>query len=260
MSTSQAFPADTPAIERKPTLDLARHFYTGAAALLLVLMVLGFQQFYLHGRAYPGRPLTPPIRTLVILHGIAMALWMVLFLVQPWLIAVRNRRAHMLLGKLGAALAVVMVILGFRLGVESARVNPPDMHLWGLTPKQFMAVPVISILTFAVLVAVGVWKRRRPAIHRPVMLLSVLAVMPAALDRIDAIKSLYEGTVWGTLFGPFFSTLVVGVLLVGAKWLLTRSLDRYFAIGFAALTAISIGIVQLAPTRAWDSIAGFLLR
>jgi len=42
----------------------ARLFYFGVAALLLVLMSLGFQQFYLHGKAYPNRELAPPIRTL----------------------------------------------------------------------------------------------------------------------------------------------------------------------------------------------------
>lgn len=228
--------------------------------MLLVLMFLGFQQFYLHGRAFPGRELTPPIRTLLILHGIGMTAWMLLFLVQALLIVAGNRRVHMMLGRVGAALAACIVILGLRVGIESARVNPPDMRLWGLAPKQFMAVPVISILIFAGFVFAGVWKRRRPEVHRPMMLLAVLAVIPAAIDRIDPIQSLYRGTVWGTIFGPFFSMLMVGLCFLVVKRLLTRSWDRWFAMGYAGLVVTSALTMQLATMSAWDHFASFLLR
>src|SRR5512143_1036283 len=203
MNSSQTLPFDNPQAKEPALPNRARLFYTGAAALLLILMVLGFQQFYLHGKAFPNRELTPPIRTLLILHGTAMSAWMLLFLAQPLLIVSGNRRVHMMLGRVGAVLAACIVFLSLRVGIEAARVNPPDMKLWGLVPKQFMAIPVISILIFAVFVIVGVWNRRRPEVHRPMMLLGVLAVVPAAVDRIDAIRSLYSGTVWGTIFGPF---------------------------------------------------------
>ena len=189
--------------------DRARFFYTGAAALLLVLMFFGFQQFYLHGRAFPIRPLAPPIRSLLIAHGVAMTSWVLLLLVQPLLIVNRNYRVHMLLGKIGAVLAACIFILGIRVGISAPKVAPPDLRLWNLPYKQFMAVPIISITIFAAFVAAGVWYRRRPEVHRPMMLLATLAAIPAALDRIDAISSLYRQTIWGTIFGPFFSALVI---------------------------------------------------
>jgi small basic protein len=260
MNSSQTLPFDKPQAKRDASPNRARFFYSGAAVLLLALMFFGFQRFYLLGKAYPGRELTPPIRTLIILHGIGMSAWMLLFLVQPLLIVAGNRRVHMLLGRFSAGLAAVIVFLGIHLGIESARVTPPDLRLWALLPKQFMAVPIISIVIFGVLVAIGVWKRRRPEVHRPMMLLAVLAVMTPAMDRIDVIKALYSGTVWGTIFGPFFSTLVVGLFLLGSKWLLTRSFDRWFAMGYAGLVVASALIMQLATTGAWDNFASFLLR
>jgi hypothetical protein len=166
----------------------------------------------------------------------------------------------MMLGRVGAVLAACIVFLGLRVGVEAARINPPDMKLWGLVPKQFMAIPVISILIFAVFVIAGVWNRRRPEVHRPMMLLGVLAVIPAAVDRIDAIRSLYSGTVWGTLFGPFLGSLLIGLLWLVVKWLLTRSWDRWYAMGYAGLVVASALIMRLATTIAWDHFASFLLR
>jgi hypothetical protein len=75
--------------------DQVRLLYAAAALLLFVLMLLGFQQFYLHGRAYPAYPLAPPIRMLLIAHGAAMTLWVVTFVVQSLLIVGRNSRLHM---------------------------------------------------------------------------------------------------------------------------------------------------------------------
>jgi hypothetical protein len=134
------------------------------------------------------------------------------------------------------------------------------MRIWGLTPKQFMAVPIIGISIFAGCVFVGVWNRRRPEAHRPIMLLATLAAMPAADSRIDFISILYHDTVWEKVFGPFFATLMVGVFLLITKWLVTRSLNRWFAMGYVGLVVSSALIMQLATTTAWDQFAIFLLR
>ena len=192
MNSTQALPSDMFQANRSVSPDRARLFYAGAAALLLVLMFLGFQQFYLHGRAFPNRPLMPAIRTLVITHGIAMSLWVILLLVQPLLVVNRKYRVHMALGKVGAVLAVFIFVLGFELPLEWARLDPSRMFVWSMTAKEFMAVPIISVLIFASFVATGILKRRRPEIHRPMMLLATLTVISAATDRIPAIISLFD--------------------------------------------------------------------
>lgn len=239
---------------------IERLLYAGAAAFLLVLMFLGFQQFYLHGRAYPDRDLAPPIRTLIILHGCAMTAWMLLFLVQPLLIVSGRRRAHARLGRAGAILAAGIVVLGLRVAVEAARIKPPDLRIFGFTPTQFLLIPIASILLFAGFVVAGVWYRRRPEVHRPLMLLSVLAVMPAAVNRIAAIENLYHGTVWATLFGPFFSTLVIGAAFLVLARLLTRMWDRWYAAGYAGLAVAWVATVHLATTSAWEHLARALVR
>lgn len=259
MNASQTLPLNPPHEEGHASKDLARYFYSGAALFLFVLMVFGFQQFYFHGKAYPGRELTPPIRTLIILHGVSMTAWMVLFMVQPLLVLSGKRHLHMMLGKIGAGVAIAVVMFGLWLGVASARVNPPELLLWDLTPRQFMAVPLISISLFGVLVALGIWKRRQPELHRPLMLLAVLITMPAAMDRIDAIKSLYAETIFGTIFGPFFSMLVVALFFVGIHWALTRKLSRPLVIGYAGLVVAGVLIMRLAKSGLWDSFATLLL-
>ena len=110
----------------------SRWFYSVASLSLLVVMFIGFQLFYLQGRSFPGRPITPPIRTLIIVHGCLMTAWMLLAVVQPLLVGTRHKRLHMKLGVLGVGLAVGILIAGVWVGIASARVAPPGLVVFGL--------------------------------------------------------------------------------------------------------------------------------
>ncbi len=243
-----------------PSPRPARYFHSVAAVALIALMVTGFQRFFFAGRAYPDRELTPAIRTLIILHGTAMSIWMLVFLAQSTLILSGKKRLHMRIGTIAAFLAAAIVVLGLKLGVEAARVKPPGTLVAGLDPKQFMAIPVINVLLFAGFVTAGVLYRRRPAVHRAMMLLGTVAALAAAMARIDALSDLYAGTVWERIWGPYFMTVLLVVLLFGFKCLFTRSFDRAYAIGGVVLALGFAANVQLATTSAWDSVAGALLR
>jgi len=242
----------------KPVAE--RYFYSIATVLLLGLTVVGFQLFYFHGMAYPGRPLTPPIKTLIIMHGVAMSLWMLLAIIQPLLIAGGNRRAHMALGKIMTVIAVVLVVLGLKLGIAACKTAPPDLMFGPLTPKQFMSVPVLVIVLFALFVATGVLMRKRPDIHKPIMFLASLAAVAAAIARMDFLNHLYRGTVWQKLFSDFFFTLVIGGVFLIAKCVVFRKFDRWFAAGFAVMVVWFWMVAQIATTPTWDAIASLLLR
>src|SRR4051812_28661493 len=115
-AATATLPTTEPAL--RPTKPIhERYFYSVATVALLVLTVVGFQLFYFRGQMYPGRPLTPPIKTLIITHGVAMSFWMLLAILQPLLVASNNRKVHMTLGKVAAVIATCLVVLGFKLGV-----------------------------------------------------------------------------------------------------------------------------------------------
>lgn len=116
-----------------------------------------------------------------------------------------------------------------------------------------------AIVLFAVFVLIGILKRKRADVHRPMMLLASLSILPPSLDRITVIHNLFEGSVLGNLFGAYSSSLVVGIVLVALHCALTRSLNRSLAIGFAVVIAVAFATMQLAPTPAWDSVAGLLV-
>lgn len=258
MESAQTLPVDQPRSKETVTQLCQRFFFSGSAALMFLFMLIGFHLFYLHGRAYPGRPLTPPLRTLLIAHGLAMTTWMVLFIVQPLLIAKANYRVHMKLGLFGAGLAAVATALGISVAIGAARVNPPELQLWGLAPKQFMMVSLSAVVLFGIFVSIGILNRRKSDIHRPMMLLAALSILPPSLDRITALHNHFEGTLLGTLFGAYSSSLVFGLLLLAVHSVLHRSLNRWFATGFAGIVLVAFATMQLAPTQAWASVASLL--
>jgi len=260
MSEVQSLPLGQTRVTATKKPDAGRYFYSASAILLFVLMFLGFQQFYLHGKAFPDRPLAPPIRGLLIGHGIAMSLWMLLFVLQPLLVASGNKRMHMSLGKIGAVLAACIIGLGMFTAIQSAKFTPPEARIWGLPGKNFMAVPVVSIIVFAGYVAIGVLTRKNPAIHRPMMFMAVMSTMSAPIARIDYLSSMYHLTVWEQVFGPFFMTLVVAGILFVIKSILTRSFDKFYAIGLAVLVAFNWFTWAIAPTDAWLRIANALTK
>lgn len=256
-ATSPAPRAAVPA-SRGRTLAI-RLFHSGAALLLLACVFAGFHRFYTEGRAYPGRELTPPIRTLVLVHGLGMTLWMLLAVAQPLLVALRNLRLHRVLGTIGGFLVLAIAIPGWQVGVASAQVTPPEARIWGLTAAQFMTVPLGSLVLFVGFVAVGLVARWRPHVHRPMMFLATLSVASAGVSRIDALSELYTGTVWDRMFGPFFLTLLLGGALFAVRCLLTRTFERPFAVGLAVLIAGDAALLALARMDLWASASRALL-
>jgi hypothetical protein len=237
-----------------------RWFYSFATAGLLLLMFIGFHQFYLDGQAYPGRPLTPPIRTLIIIHGFSMTAWMLLAMAQPLLVGAGRKHLHRKLGVLGVILAAGIVIGGVQLGIGAARATPPEMRLFGLAPAEFMAVPVVGILVFGLFVAFGMANRRRPEVHRPMMLLASVSVIGAATGRIGPLTALYAGTWLELLFSAFLMQMAFAAILLIAKCMVFRSFDRWFFGGFVALAIACVAISLGARSAAWHHIANLLLR
>lgn len=234
---------------------MERMFYLLSSCLILIVIAVGFQHFYLHGRASDGSPVTQKIMPLVFLHGILMSSWIVLFVVQSGLIVSGNRKLHMSLGVGGAVLIALLVIVGVTTGLASVHYNPDGYKgIWGA--RQFLSFMMVNILGFGTLAGIGVQYRKRPEIHRPMMLLATLFISGAGLFRIPAISEPIMGSVH-VIFAAWIPMLVLGVLLVVVKWVMTRSWDRYLATGFGAIAVTCVLQYFIANSGWWSHVAGW---
>ena len=232
-----------------------RLFYVIAGSLMLVATAVGFRAFLIHGKGFGGGEITRQIVPLIVVHGLAMFSWIVLFLAQSVLIMKGNPRLHMRIGVGGAVLAGVMVPLGSISATLSARNNPELYQLFG-GPRSFLAIMLGEMLSFGVLVGVAIIYRRRPEIHRPMMLLATLMIISGSLARCPYIA---QFAIMPPLYvlGP---ALALGALFLVLQWGMTRTLNRWYAVGYSAMLIASCIFIVIGRSAVWNQIAGAILR
>jgi hypothetical protein len=237
-------PASPQITERRINPD--HLFYVVAAAVMLIFTAGGFRNFYLHGRA-PWGGMTTQIVPLIVAHGLAMSGWVILFLVQSILILTGRRRLHQVIGPLGGVLAAAIVILGTAVAPLSVHFSPQIYAPLG-GPTPFLATMFVQMLSFGTLVGIALVYRRRPEIHRPMMLLATIVIQSGALGRFPYIQNLAAFPplyVWGPV-------LVFGGLLFVLQWSMSRTPNRWYLMGYACMVMASFLSVAVGHTALWN--------
>ena len=156
-----------------------RRFYLAMAVASALLIVVGF------GRSYYFRqyfPLAPSLRLLVHVHGAVFSAWMLYFIVQTALIAVRRPALHRSLGLLGAALGSGMIVLGLLVAFSAMRLGHGTRFI---SPEVTFLVGLIDIFSFALFFILGwVWRRDREAHGRLMLMAVVVGLLGAAMGRL----------------------------------------------------------------------------
>lgn len=158
--------------------ELMRSQYRWFAVGAALIAVAGFARTY-YLRFLFQTPFLPP---LVQIHGAIMTLWLVGFILQTWLIEARCVRLHQRLGVLMAALAVMVVVLGEILTVNGVK---REGHLHKIGKFHYLlGINSVNLLLFAVLVGMGIVVRRKPDLHKRLMVLAAVTLLAPAVARI----------------------------------------------------------------------------
>jgi len=178
-SASQAaVPHRMPAVTGPKGL-VDRYFYLFASLLVAVIVVWGFShtidQSLFH--ASPPRPL------LLWFHGAAFSSWVLFFIFQSALVRTHNVKWHRFFGWFGAALASVMVVLGCVIAVVMARFDWYTLH--EPATDVFLSIPFGDMLEFGPLVALAIFWRKKPELHRRLIFIATCCLLDAAFGRID---------------------------------------------------------------------------
>lgn len=234
-----------------------RFFYSATGALFLVMTAIGFHRFITGAAHSDGSPIDPVIFFVVALHGTAIAAWYVLFFVQSLLISVRNRRLHMKLGWSALAIGPTIAVTGSLVAIRSVQVTEPGFRFFGMEYSRFLLVMLTEIALYACFVTVGVLVRKKPKIHRPMMLMASFALLSGSTARMPFLWPLFGHTGWVGLFGPAF---LLGAALLLLRFAMTRTVDRWFAIGYAIWVVVFIASEYLALTSAGLEFVSIILK
>ena len=223
-------------------------FYAWVALSAALIIFAGFARtFYL--RSISG---APPLSPLLIVHGVVMTTWFVVFGAQVWLVSAGRTALHRRLGLAGLIVAVLVVCVGVAAAIDAGRRGASPAP--GVPPLMFMAIPLFDMPVFALLVAVALWQRRRPDIHKRLMLLATVGMLTPAVGRIP-LGFIQHG-------GPpvFFGlALLVVFACIAIDTARNRRLHPAFAWGGALIVTMLPLRLLIAGTEAWTRLAGWLV-
>jgi hypothetical protein len=237
------------------SLNSDRLFYVVAASIMFVFTAIGFRSFYLHGKGPGGSEMTSQIVPIVVVHGLAMFGWVILFFLQSILILAGNRRLHIVIGTAGAVLAGVIVVLGSIVAILSVHFNPQAYAPFS-GARSFLAIMLTEMLGFGSFVALGMIYRHRIQVHRPTMLLATTFIMSGSLGRCPYIGNL---AVIPPLY-VYLPVMLFGGLLFLLQWGMTKFMNRWFALGFAGIVAVCLLSIAVGKSAWWGVILGNFVR
>ncbi len=144
-------------------------FYLTISLLMLALVTYGFSRTVGPSLLHTNRP-----HSLVIgltLHGAIFYAWMLFFVAQSALVRLRNIRLHRTIGWFGVADGVLVIILG--IWAIFAEPAPSALHHVGL----------VSMAGFGIPLALAILWRKRPDVHRRLLLMATAMLTNAAFAR-----------------------------------------------------------------------------
>ena len=155
-----------------------RIFYTGMSIAIAIVVFAGFSRTWF---LRPYFPQVQPLIPLLVLHGVIFSSWIVLFVTQTSLVAAKRTRTHMRLGISGGVLVCLMVIIGTVTAIVRAKQPSP---VPGVNPLSFLTIPLGDMLVFSIITGAAFYFRRKTDIHKRLMLLATIGILPAAVARL----------------------------------------------------------------------------
>jgi len=151
-------------------------FFVKLAWILSAVIVFAFAQ-----NAALGRVDIPRVPVWVHLHGLAMLVWLGLFVNQNRLAAAGNFALHRKLGRVSAFVVCLIVGLTSFAGVRAVALHrqPPFFE-----PAFFLMLTQLGAVCFGGLVLAGIANRRDTETHRRLMAGATIVLTDAALGRL----------------------------------------------------------------------------
>ena len=220
----------------------SRRFFVTAALLVAISVFVGFSRtYYLHRWFHK-----PDLSLFLHAHAAVMTSWIALFLIQTLLIPAGKTALHRKLGLLGMVSAALVPMFGASATIMAARRevlgHAPDIAIVSVV----LALELTQMLMFAGFVAAGFSLRKRADVHKRLMLLGTLCMLPNAIVRIIRVPSfIIPLTIW--------SLCVALVVLI--DWAVQRKLHPVFA-RWAVLGVVTLWLaLAVGVSDVWQHLA-----
>ena len=225
-----------------------RRFYLTASVGFAALVAWTFARTYYLKAIFH----TPELSWLIHVHGIAMTGWVVLLALQSALIASGRVRLHRRIGVFGAGWAAFVVVLG---SVTTLHAGAREVHAGSAAAAGqlvIMGLDLLQMLLFGIYVTLAIAWRRRPDVHKRLMLLTIACMLPDALARLP-----------GDFMTNFMILVGINLFVVASVAVDTvrhRRLHPAFGWGAGAFVVLFNLALPAMQTHSWIAFATWLVR
>jgi hypothetical protein len=248
----------TPAMQRS-SKSIMRWFPIGLAIAIIVLSIAGFAPSLIDTS---GRNVPLPLTPIVMLHAILGSTFLLLFLAQTTLVSASRISAHRKLGIVAVIVAFAFVATGFLTDIQQVQRGfdlSGDITFGANSDQPITSLgPAVLFAVFGLLVIAGIVFRRRPEVHKRLMLIAVIAGL--------------WGTPLGHLLGRWEVSPLWTIVIQLGSWLLLLTLlagyDRAMQgrihpvtlyVGALALVFPILFLGLVAPSSAWQQFSTWLI-
>ena len=221
--------------------------YLALCLLMAAIVIVGFTPTYF-GPLFSGVVDKQPV---IHFHGALYSGWMMFFTAQALLPAFGRVDLHMKLGRIGIGYAVLLVAVGL-ITTFNQFANFISADQVAVAERQLLG-PLSDMVVFPVFFAAAVAYRRKPEIHKRLMLVATVMLLIAAVGRMAFLGS---SPPLALRLGIWLSPIY---LAMAYDFFTRRLIHPVYVIGMAVLTVVAMR-GNIRDSDVWLNIAGWFTR
>ena len=157
--------------------ELGQYFYFFMSLLIVAVIAYGFSFTIGAHLLHPAIP-RPWI---LYVHAAVFSSWLAFFVLQSTPVRSRKVQWHRRLGLFGVVLGTLIPIVGVSTAVAMGRFNTVSLH--ATDAESFLIIPLFDMVCFTSTFPLAVYWRKKPELHRRLMLVATCALAAAAFGR-----------------------------------------------------------------------------
>jgi hypothetical protein len=217
-----------------------RRLYIGLSVLMGIIAVAGFWPTYF-GPLLAGTFVQP---VLIHFHALVFVGWLVLFLTQALLAATGRLSWHLRLGRIGIAYGILLIIVGLFTGISRSA----ERLVAGGDAAGLLFAAVSDMVVFAGFFGAAIAFRRKPQIHKRLMMVAATMLLVAATGRMSFLPA--PPLRLPVRLAIWFSPLV---LAMAHDFKSRRLIHPVYALGLVAFLVRIFSRDLVVETSAWSA-------
>jgi hypothetical protein len=218
-------------------------FYVGLTLLVTAIALAGFWPTYF-GPLFAGTVEKPPV---IHVHAAIYVGWLGIFVAQAAFAASRRMDLHVRLGNVAIGYGVLVIVMGVTVALSmfALRVQAGQTE----EAQDRLAAPLLDMVFFAPVFAAAVRLRRKPEIHKRLMVVATTVLLVAAVGRMT-----FLGRPWPLLL-VWSSPLLLGAAFDVVR---KRAVPWIYLLGVGLIATRAFGAPVVRDAAVWHEWTAWL--